>query len=356
MVPVAHSPSYPFKRANYKPQMTCEVVPVSPAVVYHWTVPDDAVPFITQAVEHLTAIGHGESLVIGRVLGDDGIPVPNWIPDVVGDHALRVPGLGRFETLERDFQRGRTTTELDLSYPYRVQGEKRLATAFQPVWNEWLILQLDAPADIRCAALLAEALRLAVLSILGNHAHPQIHGHGTTSPHVAWTVLPDVGHDYARGKIMGLGAWLPVELEAADDQQLRLAFSRLREIHYKGLRLPVSIPRLNRLALRRSSWARPARIWATATPMVLDHRISHDDEAARIVAKTLRRAGYPLPQQVHVHSVPMLTGAAHAGETQRRRNPNPRRHAIVEFAEPINGPLLAGAERHFGLGLFKPIG
>ncbi|MGI9213403.1 MAG: type I-G CRISPR-associated protein Csb2 [Methylococcaceae bacterium] len=354
MVPVSYSPSYPFDRSQYRPQSTCEISPVSPHVVYHWPIPDSVMRDLTPAVEHLTAVGRGESLVIGRVLEPGSVPPPNWIPDPGGWLPIRVPGIGRFDTLERDFQAGRATVELDLCHPYRHLEAQCDDAHFKPRWDELLVLRLNAMADIRSAALLTDALRLAVLSVLGDNAHPQIHGHAGRH-HVAWSALPDVGHPHADGHLTGVGVWLPCELESEANQQLRLALTTVREISYRGRRLPVEIPRQALVALKRSTWARPAKIWASATPVVFDHRISREEEADTIMAKTIRRAGYPLPLRVNVHSVPALKGGAHAGETRCRRSTNPRRHAIVEFDKPIHGPLLVGAERYFGLGFFKPI-
>ena len=90
--------------------------------------------------------------------------------------------------------------------------------------------------------------------------------------------------------------------------------------------------------------------------MVLDHRVSNDGDARRTVISSIARAGYPRPARAIVSQASVVQGAESAQATRPRKSAHPRRHAIVEFDQPITGPLLAGCERYFGLGLFRPMG
>ena len=354
MVPNAHSLSYPFVREEYSAQPAHEVVPAGP-LVYHWPVPQAAVAGVTAAVGHLYRLGRGESLVIGTVLRSDQAPTPDWLPDPLGDRSLRVPLAGRYQTLERDYRAGRNTAIPDPPIRYRRTSPGPTAAAAGP-WSDLLALKVSpkTPVDLRHAAWLAEGLRRAVLAQLADAAHPQIHGH-QPSLHLAWASLPNVGHAHGDGHLVGVGAWLPHDFDGEAQRQLRQALLAVDQISYGGRRIAVALPKTDSAALDRVTWAKPARVWATATPLVLDYRAGEADRN-RAVKTALMRSGYPKPVRVIHSTVCSLIGGVLAGEVRPRKSPNPRVHALIEFAEPVTGPVLAGAERYFGLGLFRPIG
>lgn len=354
MVPNAHSPSYPFVRKQYSAQTAHEVVPAGP-VIYHWPVPGPAVTGVTVAVEHLYRLGRGESLALARVLPVERTPAPDWRPDPLGDRWLRVPQPGRYQTLERDYRAGRNSAIPDPQIRYRRNGPDPEVAPAGP-WGDLLALKVSpkTPVDLRHAALLAEGLRRAVLARLDAAAHPQIHGH-QPSLHLAWASLPNVGHAHGDGRLVGVGAWLPRDLEPEAQSQLREALLATDHLVCGGRRIAVGLAKSESAALRRDTWAKPARVWATATPMVLDYRAG-DADRSRAVKTALVRAGYPKPVRVIHSSACSLVGGIQAGEVRPRKSPNPRVHALVEFAETVAGPVLAGAERYFGLGLFRPIG
>ncbi len=329
-----------------------EISPASPVVAYHWRVPETAVDGIAQAVRCLSHVGRGESLVLGHVYPPGTAPAPNWVPDRQGSRRLRVPTPGRFEVLERDYQRGRATVLVEPAIAYRSVGDGPETTEGHGPWGELIALRVDR-GDIRSAALLANGLRTAVLSILGNGAHPQIHGHECRD-HVAWLALPNVGGLHGDGRVLGVGVLPPKHFDPEADRQLRLALLQVREIPFRSGFAQVSLPTQTVATLRHSTWAQPSKRWASATPVVLEHKVGAD--ASRAIAQAIQRSGYPRPVKVWANVVPSLLGAVHAAETaSRKHNGLPRRHAIVEFAEPIKGPLLVGGERYFGLGLFRPI-
>lgn len=353
MVPNAHSPSYPFIRSQYSAQVAHEVVPLGP-LVYHWPVPEDALPGVALAVGHLYRLGRGETLVMARILPAETAPVPNWQPDPLGGMAVRVPSPGRYEILERDFRAGRATAIPDPPIRYRRLGPWMDGPGPSP-WGELLALRVGVPVDIRHAALLADGLRRAVLAVLGDGAHPEVHGHQRPARHVAWATLPNIAHPHADGRLLGIGAWLPYGIDPEAERQVRRALLSLREVACAGRRIPVGLPRGPLATLERRTWAEPARVWASATPVVLDHKAGGADRA-RALRMALARAGYPKPARVVHSGVCSLVGGCPAGEVRAHRSDLPRLHALIEFAEPVAGPVLCGAERFFGLGLFRPIG
>ena len=82
--------------------------------------------------------------------------------------------------------------------------------------------------------------------------------------------------------------------------------------------------------------------------------------AERIIGQACRRVGLPEPARVIVAPAPLVAGSQPA----RRFAPFPRRegrlrrvlvHAELQFETPVAGPILLGAGRFLGLGLFRPL-
>ncbi|MCA9730012.1 MAG: type I-U CRISPR-associated protein Cas5/Cas6, partial [Candidatus Eisenbacteria bacterium] len=79
-----------------------------------------------------------------------------------------------------------------------------------------------------------------------------------------------------------------------------------------------------------------------------------------IISRACVRVG--LPQPAKVTAVPTI--ALRGAQKPRYYGPFPREadrtrraltHAILEFEEPVLGPVLLGAGRYSGLGLFRPV-
>ena len=49
------------------------------------------------------------------------------------------------------------------------------------------------------------------------------------------------------------------------------------------------------------------------------------------------------------------TGEPYVVARRKVEVPRPASHVILEFSEPVQGPVLIGAGRYFGLGLFLPL-
>ena len=115
--------------------------------------------------------------------------------------------------------------------------------------------------------------------------------------------------------------------------------------------------------LRPESWTRPARRWATVTPVVFDRHPkgqNKEREAERMVAEACERIGLPRPEFVVLNQVSLHTGVPHSRQFPaiRRKSDNGRLqhlHAVVNFAEPVAGPVIMGAGRYRGYGLCRPV-
>jgi CRISPR-associated protein Csb2 len=119
-------------------------------------------------------------------------------------------------------------------------------------------------------------------------------------------------------------------------------------------------------SLRQDRYVEEARIWASVTPIALDRHPKAEGDVEAIIATACERIG--LPQPIHVvagkhtaiRGAPSARRGAAAPAWTGWRLPAPltgRRltHAVIEFAEPVAGPLLLGAGRFVGLGLCLPL-
>ncbi|QHO91422.1 type I-U CRISPR-associated protein Cas5/Cas6 [Actinomyces sp. 432] len=213
-------------------------------------------------------------------------------------------------------------------------------------------------------SIFTEALRRKVMGQTENPLPPALHGHGTPGlPHVAYLGLPFVGNEHADGQLMALAVSIP-GLE--HDERLRILRGILGEDPERDVVLRVNGFRQS-FRLRYAPdetrpftstverWTLPARTWATATPLVLD-RYPKDRDLAAAVAESFVNAGLPEPREVEVSKEPMVYGAVRLRpqELPKRCQGRLYTHARVTFDRPVRGPILAGAGRYFGVGLFAP--
>ena len=238
---------------------------------------------------------------------------------------------------------------------------------------------------------LARVLRESILSHVPDPLPEGVSGHlpdgtPTGSPHIAFLALPNVGHEHADGRIMGLAVVVPTELDAvarnatlrgigswereSADTPLRLTMGRGGVVEMRRRQPPVAL-----VSLRPRVWARPSRWWTSAVPVALPAHpgnLRRGSPAARAkawaraeeaVAKSCEHIGLPRPVDVRVSLVSDLVGARPANDFPVFRQGREatggvvRRlvHAYVEFAEPVRGPLVLGSGRFLGLGLMRPL-
>jgi CRISPR-associated protein Csb2 len=99
--------------------------------------------------------------------------------------------------------------------------------------------------------------------------------------------------------------------------------------------------------------------WASVTPMLCD-RFPKDKDGQRIediIRESCRRVVGIEPVFIEVSKVSRHRGVPPSHAFFRTREPGavPRHrvHVYLEFDRPVHGPLLVGAGRYFGLGLFR---
>jgi CRISPR-associated protein Csb2 len=162
---------------------------------------------------------------------------------------------------------------------------------------------------------------------------------------------------------MGLAVLLPKSIDPETRKIILQACRKLKEIH---LPAPLGTWQVEMLSeepladtLRSKSWTGPAKRWSTVTPVLLDRFPKKKGPSVEEILRTsCQRAGLPEPVSIEHSPFSKLTGVVPVNEfcLTRRKDARPRWgvHTTLEFDQEILGPVLVGAGRFFGLGLFKP--
>ena len=396
-----------------QPRTFPSVTPEEPVVYFQWPDAEPSAEFrasLQRLCERVVRVGHSSSLVRLRIR--DEAPAPSWEPDELGTVRLRVPLAGQLQRLEQQFQLHQETQPRVLpSLPqgYRQHHDEVELSAVRSVFeDDWLILQLSweqrhrggpqTALPILACARVAEAVRGALQKYCQEPIAEVLSGHlpdGSPSqrPHLAILPLPSVAAAHADGHLMGVALVMPREVPREQRAEVYRAVAAWEansrrpgsdeECPELSLKLGAagawSLRRLedvSRLAtLRSSTWCRNRsgeHVWMSATPVALDRNpgdlLSRDPrkaakafaEAEQTIAVACERIGLPRPAQVWATRSAPLAGSEKARRFPRfpANETKPQRvlvHATLRFAEPVVGPILLGAGRYRGLGLFRPM-
>lgn len=338
-----------------------------PEVSLYWDVDMSAadILLLDRLAARMTHLGTSHSFVTARFRAAVGSPALRWIPDVTGRDYLRVPVAGRLDELDRKVaqrtspgQRDvlrRSASLCEVLMPYRPAD--RTQPAVTPARHDWMAFRVEGASwGADTAHTLARAARRALMALLGDAVPEALHGHNPAVEHLAWLPLPDVGHRQARGRIRGLAVGFPRSLPPADLAVLVRGLQRLQLLHLpdgQTARItPVVETQDTPKVLRGSTWCRASRTWATVTPVILDRppKRAEADLLVKALADSLVIAGHPMPVALKLSRTSDFDGAPAALDVPTRL---PRYHATVRFAEAVEGPVLAGRWRNFGIGLFR---
>ena len=399
--PVANAlallPSGRGKQARTYPSVT----PIAPRVVYSWPTAELAAEersSLDALLSRVVRVGHSSSFVACRLVDETE---PTLVPERSGGHLLRWVGDGQLEALVRAYDGHKEVRPRTLpSRGVRYQDVRQLAMSDpEPLLPDmaggWLAFEF-APSSRRLSAAtalsVARAFRAAVLSYPGS-SHPEVLcGHTadnspTKRPHVSFVPLPFVGQRHANGVLMAIATLLPTDPDLAVEARRALgrvikawnaAEGDAKEIRLGSKGILVG-DFTNDPDLETSSerwWTGPSKTWVSVTPIALSsnpgkllrngtERSAKAWEAAeQSVIAACKHVGLPEPANVSVSRSPLLTGVLPADkypayfQFDRRQGRDLARalvHASVTFERPVQGPLLLGSGRYFGLGLMSPI-
>lgn len=341
-----------------------------PEVHVTWSMQLDAETFaaLDGIAARTTHIGTSHSFVTARFTQGVGQRPPRMAPATSGSHYLRVPTAGRLDELDQHVARRSSTKLRDALRRHASSCESLVAyrevaapeQALIAARHDWFALRLDdASWGADTAYSFARAARRALLALLGDQAPPALHGHDMSSAaHLAWLPLPDIGRVHATARIRGLAIGFPRELSAADAAVLVRGLSQLQRLRLPDGQVAQLSPVLEGAstlkALQAWTWCRPSRVWATVTPVILDRPPRRPDPGRLVAAmvESLQLAGLPLPVDVRLSRNSAFEGAPAALDIPTRL---PRYHAVLRFTDPVEGPVIAGRWRNFGIGLFRPL-
>jgi CRISPR-associated protein Csb2 len=368
------------------------------------TLDDTEMAALTALASDITFLGTTRSPVIAHAsaTADEG-PTTTWQPtdSAVGAVEVRVPDRATIAAFDQREAMRRSDGDrvrpaglvpqiaIGQRIRYARPGTAAPVEPFDPQWwGEPIVLVVDparsqllpkAPA----AYLLARAVRVALLGAFGDagtlgEAPPILTGR-EGEPHCAFVPLPYVWNDHADGRLFGVAILPPHARRVADvaAQRARVedGLRALLPIDGGRPRRDVVIPGggLVRLAeptaldarkvtLQPVSYSRPSTRWVSVTPVIHSRwRKGGIDGLLRQVTVDCAHVGLPAPERVD-----LLRGAGKPGGAgravplervpERWRGPlqGPSDHLAITFARPVNGPVLLGKARHFGLGLLVP--
>ena len=331
-------------RPLHRPQM----VRVSDPLCYAWDVDLDP-EWLRPVLDAVTYLGRAESVARLSMVSQPPAVANHLAPDAYGEELLRVPEPGWLGLLQASYLSPSRVPPLALA-PYAAPRR-----ASPSPWGELLVLRPDG-GDVRHAVALGDALRRAAMSRAPEQMSPVLHGHDKV-PHAAWLTLPDVGHQHAQGRVLGLGLLLPKGVARADRDEAAAALGAVDHISVGGSHIALRHQPSHQpppIGIERRTWARASTTWATATPIVLDRHPKRGQTVEGLIADACERWGYPRPTAVDVSPFSPLRGVPVA-QAFRPRNRGRWTHAVIEWSKPQSGPVLLGREQHFGLGLLRPM-
>jgi CRISPR-associated protein Csb2 len=356
-----------------------------PDVYFIW----DAVPHaeIREKLDRIllrtSSLGHSASVVSVELSdGRTSKTLTEWQPGAPRGERLRVPYSGRLNELierHRRFEKDgakihRPTGGRSVLYAPRESGP---AQALCGVFGEMIVLKKsanDRKASLRSTLSITAALRGAVMSRAPQPVPEFISGHApgstpeapirTEAPHLAFIPLPNVGFPYSSGEVLGAAIVLPRGLTA---EQRRVSWKAAGEIQkltmdWSEWSVGLADAEDERHTLLPQTWTRPSCVWATVTPFVFDRypKDPFGEEAEETVRRAFPRAGFPEPVEVDLHYNSWHSAAprASAFAPVPARNGKPQRyhcHVRARFDVDVAGPVLAGAGRFYGYGLFRQL-
>lgn len=333
-------------------------------------------------------VGHSSSMVQMWVAEDGDTPAPNLVAESPAPtDRLRVPAAGMLSELEAQYNAGlRPSVSLWERYGPPPSAGGHPGSLFDP---DLLVVSLEAGASkfrrlgLESTAQIIDYFRRAVLSAAEEPVPEYLSGHRpdgspSTDPHAAFLPLAFVGHPHADGHLLGLGVAVPGGLPPEARQRIHAALARLMSPPRDDGPGNLLMGRLGRWrlepvteeapprTLRPETWTAPSHAWASVTPLVLDRFTHDDDEKRALVALACERVGLPRPSDVRLSHVSPHFGVPPSPRfgplpVSGDRPARPFTHAILTFAREdgsplaVRGPVLIGAGRFRGYGLFRPI-
>ncbi len=354
---------------------------VNPDVYFVWDTdpPDEVLAGLRTILRRTCSLGHSASLVAMELAEPPAFDTSAWHADPAGDMRMRIAYGGRLEELTQRYALFRQTPE-KIFRPTAgescLYSRQKLETEPPPrgLFDQMIVIRrFQGPrTSLRSALSLTTALRGAVQVHSPQPVPEYISGHASGStqekpvrseyPHLAFVPLPVVDFPYAAGEVMGLAVLLPAALRREERAICWAAVGEVQSLTTPWGRWEVELADAEerRKALREKTWTATSKLWSTVTPFVFDRfpKDPYGSEAEGVVRDAFERSGLPAPVAIDLHYNPWHTGVPKASvfPPAPARPGKPQRyhcHVRVEFDRRVAGPMIAGAGRYYGYGLFR---
>lgn len=346
----------------------------------------DNLAALRRLCQKVTRVGHSASLTqmwVADAIPDSSVRRKLVATEKIGSQRLRTVSEGRLKSLAEAFAAGRrpptATYQAYEEARAALCSEARLTSEFS---DELLVLSASSQSSkfgLTSTLLLTQTLRKLFLSKCSDPIPEWISGHlndggRSEQTHLAMVPLAHVGRAHASGHLLGLALVVPrvhtddvaralgkiLLCEGIESAELRLTLGLAGEWTV-SLEQRDEVPQ----TLQPQTWtAAPhgARTWATITPFVLDRhskgRHSHLGTETAIRA-ACSRIGLPEPESVETSKTSLFEGTPSIYEfpSLLRKDGSNRHHThcIIQFAEPVVGPVIIGAGRYRGYGFCRPL-
>jgi CRISPR-associated protein Csb2 len=354
-----------------------------PDVYFTWDVQASAevLSALDRILNRTTSLGHSSSLVAMEIVGE--VPAGEWrvwVPGAASGTRLRVPYAGRL----RDLMERYKGFEKDPNKIHRPSAGKTSLYSLPPkvaeatpqsIFERMIILRREEGprGSLRSTLSVTSALRGAIMKFAPQPPPEFLSGHSPEStvenplraerPHVALVPLPFVGDVHANGDLLGVAVLLPRTLTPEERVVCWSVAGGVRELGMNWGKWSVSVTDAEerRRALLPETWVSPHSVWSTVTPFVFDRypKEPYGEEAKAIVRSALVRIGLPEPCEVDLHYNGWHVGVPKASAFPPAARPGrPQRfhcHVWARFQQCVAGPVVAGAGRYYGYGLFRPL-
>lgn len=336
------------------------------------------VPYLGRSTG-VAALSVGVGIEPGSSDLPEGLDQFDPVPGAPGGVGLRIPYPGYLDLLIDQYDNARPAWEVSREVNYQQAGRETAGTATSAmapsVYTDVIILRFKGiRPDGRLTAMFTEALRRAVMSATSDPLPDALHGHGADGrPHVAFLALPNADNPRADGHLLGMAVAIPDLPEpqrraivrgvlegmraadrdpGSDERTLRLSVPGIGEVdlaYQPGLHQPWGV--------RPERWRQGSDHWVSVTPVILD-RYPRNGDVEQEIARSCVRVGLPEPRDIVVSTSPLVAGGIRMrpGDLPAQARGKLFRHVELCFDHKVAGPILLGAGRYLGVGLFAPLG
>jgi CRISPR-associated protein Csb2 len=349
-------------------------VPENDPFVYTFNedVPEDLREPLERLCSRVVSLGHSASMVQVYLTQPKD---PNYIPREDGRTLCRVTSKGYLEYLVQTYSQGERPDQQRVirygSPNFNKRDTTTLVTDFDPVVQIATLTQLE---NIHRLGLihtqdLINYLRKMVLEVTGQgeRSPGYLSGHnedGTVfrGNHLAFFPIANIDHRHADGVMKAVGFALPRGLESSQRRHILqvLNEAQKRELRAGALGIwKISFDLPDAKWAKSDNWTDPSTTWATTTPFVFDRYRATEEGQMISVAESCRYIGLPPPVRVNFTPYSEFAGVPNRHDFPpylvKDGKSRTMTHMTVEFASPVQGPVLLGAGRFKGYGVLRPI-